>query len=50
MTGHRIRIPGFRIDPKTGKPARDQRRLDVSTRLRQKSSKRVRVRRKGKSA
>jgi hypothetical protein len=38
-----IPLPGFRIDPKTGKPVRDQRRLDVSARLRQKESRRLRV-------
>jgi hypothetical protein len=42
MTGRRIRLPGFRLD-KHGKPVRDDRRLDVSTRLKQKSSKKVRV-------
>jgi hypothetical protein len=47
MTGHRIRIPGFRIG-KNGKPVRDEKRLDVSTRLKQRASKKVRVKR-GKS-
>jgi hypothetical protein len=37
-----IPIKGFRLD-KTGKPVRDQRRLDVSTRLKRQNSKRVRV-------
>jgi hypothetical protein len=45
MTGRRIAIPGFRID-KAGKLIPDQRRLPVSTRLRQKTSKRVRPVRK----
>lgn len=42
LTG--IRIPGFRLS-KSGKPVRDRKRLDVSTRLRQASSKRIRVKR-----
>lgn len=37
-----IRILGYRLD-KAGKLVKDQRRLDVSARLRQKASKRVRV-------
>jgi hypothetical protein len=45
MTGHRIRIPGFRLD-KHGRPVRDERRLDVSTRLKRKASKKVRVARR----
>jgi hypothetical protein len=45
MTGHKIALRGFRIG-KGGKVERDQRRLDVSARLRQKSSKRVRVSRR----
>lgn len=46
MTGRRIPIKGFRVD-KHGKVVRDERRLDVSTRLKQRSSKKVRVKRKG---
>jgi hypothetical protein len=42
MTGHKTRIPGYRLD-KNGKLVKDVRRLDVSARLKQKSSKRVRV-------
>ena len=45
-TGRRIAFKGFRID-KRGQLVRDQRKLDVSARIRQKSSKRVRVKRKG---
>ena len=41
MTGRKIAIKGFRIG-KGGRIERDTRRLDVSTRLRQKASKRVR--------
>lgn len=41
-----IRLKGFRLD-KAGKVVRDQRRLDVSTRLKQAASKRVRVVRRG---
>lgn len=45
MTRH-LRLKGFRI--KDGKVmTRDQRRLDVSARLRQRNSKKVRVARKG---
>jgi len=39
----KIRIPGFRV--KEGKVVRDGRRLDVATRLKQRSSKRVRIKR-----
>jgi hypothetical protein len=46
MAGHIIRVSGFRLD-KSGKLVRDRRRLDVSARLRQRQSKRVRVQRKG---
>jgi len=41
-----IRVKGFRID-RAGKVVRDQRRLDVSTRLKQAASMRVRVVRRG---
>jgi len=44
-TGHRIALKGFRI--KDGKLVRDKRRLDVSTRLKQRGSKKVSVKRKG---
>ena len=37
-----IRLPSFRLD-KQGRIVRDVRRLDVSTQLKQASSKRVRV-------
>jgi hypothetical protein len=40
-----IRLKGFRVD-KAGKVVRDQRRLDVSARLRQRASKKVRVARR----
>jgi hypothetical protein len=46
MTGHRVSLPNFRIDKKTGKPVKLQ-KLDASARIRQKSSKRVRVAKKG---
>jgi len=42
MTGRKIRIPGFKLD-KAGRPVPDERRLDVSTRLKRKAGKRVRV-------
>lgn len=41
MTGHRTRLKGFRI--KDGKVQRDPKRLDVSARLRERGSKKVRV-------
>jgi hypothetical protein len=41
MAGQRIRVPGFKI--KDGKIVHDDRRLDVSARLQQRKSKRVRV-------
>lgn len=40
--GRRIRLKGFRLD-KGGKLVPDQRRLPVNLRLKQQSSKRVRV-------
>ena len=46
MAGYKIKLKGFRFD-KHGKLVRDQRRLDVSTRLKQASSKRIRVARWG---
>jgi hypothetical protein len=42
VTGHRIVLKNFRLT-KGGKLERDQRRLSVSARLRQKGSQRVRV-------
>ncbi len=44
MTGQKIVITGWRIDKK-GQLVKDQRRLDVSARLRLKASKKVRVKR-----
>jgi hypothetical protein len=44
-----IAIPGFRID-KSGRVVRDERRLSVSERLRQRGSKRIRVARRGACA
>ena len=41
MTGRRIALKGYKI--KGGRVVRDQRRLSVSTRLKQKGSKKVRV-------
>jgi hypothetical protein len=43
-TGHRIRISG---KVKDGKVIAEGRKLDVSARIRQRKSKRVRVKRKG---
>src|SRR5262245_9816018 len=42
MSGHRIRIPGYRLN-KAGELVPDMRRLSVSERLRRTDSKRVRV-------
>ena len=42
MTGHKVRIPGFKFDQKTGKLVRSYKHLDVSTRLKKQSSKRIR--------
>ncbi len=42
MTGQKIVLKGWRID-KSGALVKDQRRLDVSARLRMKGSKKVRV-------
>jgi hypothetical protein len=41
-----VRVKGFRID-KAGKVEKDPRRMSVSARLKEKGSKRIRVRRKG---
>lgn len=46
-SGRRIHIKGFRM--KDGKPVPDERRLDVSARIKQRTSKKVRVVRKGKA-
>jgi hypothetical protein len=43
---HRIQLKGFRLS-KDGKLVRDERRLDVSARLRMRNSKKVRIVRKG---
>jgi hypothetical protein len=42
VTGFKSRVPGFRLN-KHGRLVRDERRLDVSARLRQRASKRVKV-------
>ena len=44
-TGHKVKLRGYRI--KDNKIVKDERRLDVSARLRQKASKRVRVGKRG---
>jgi len=44
-TGHRIHIKGFRLDKKTGKPVKSVAHLDVSTRLKQAASKKIRINR-----
>jgi hypothetical protein len=46
MLGRRIYLKGFRLN-KVGQLERDPRRLDVSTRLKQQRSKKIRVKRKG---
>jgi hypothetical protein len=43
-SGRKVKIPGYRLT-KEGKLVKDQRRLNVSQRLQQASSKRVRVQR-----
>jgi hypothetical protein len=49
MTGHRVRIPrGYRW--KDGKLVPSDKHMDVSARLRQRSSKRVRVVKKGRKS
>lgn len=46
MSGYKIKLgPGFRLDKKTGKPVRSVAHLDVSTKLKQAASKRVRINR-----
>lgn len=47
-SGRKSQLKGYRID-KAGKIVKDVRRLDVSTRLKQKASKRVRPARKGEA-
>jgi hypothetical protein len=42
MTGHKIVLRGYRLD-KNGRPVKDELRLDVSTRLKRKASRKVRV-------
>lgn len=45
-TGHRISIgKGWRIDKKTGKPVKSAAHLDVSRRLQQAASKKIRINR-----
>ena len=46
MTGRRIKLPGYRLS-KDGALVKDARRLDVSARLRQRGSKKVRVKKSG---
>lgn len=36
MTGHRIKLKGFRIDKKTGKPVRDKSKQPVSAKIAEK--------------
>lgn len=47
-TGHRIHIKGYRLDKKTGKPVKSVAHLDVSRRLQQAASKKIRVNRGSK--
>jgi hypothetical protein len=45
-TGIKVNLgPGWRIDKKTGKPVRNAARLDVSRRLKQAASKKIRINR-----
>lgn len=49
MTGRKIALgKGWRIDKKTGKPVKSVAHLDVSTRLKQAASKKIRVNRGSK--
>lgn len=49
ITGRKIALgKGWRIDKKTGKPVKSVAHLDVSTRLKQASSKKIRVNRGSK--
>lgn len=43
MTGRVINLKGFKVDAKSGKLVRCVKHLDVSARLRQKGSKKVRA-------
>lgn len=45
-SGRQVKVKGFRFT-KDGRLVKDAKRLDVSTRLKQKNSKRVRVARRG---
>lgn len=47
-TGHRIHIKGFCLDKKTGKPIKTTKHLDVSRRLQQAASKKIRINRGSK--
>ena len=44
--GRQVKVKGFRLD-KDGRLVKETKHLDVSTRLKQKNSKRVRVARRG---
>jgi len=45
-SGRKVKIPGYRLT-KEGKLVKDQKRLNVSQRLQQASSKRIRVAKRG---
>jgi hypothetical protein len=46
MTGRRVQLKGFRLT-KAGRLERDVRRLDVSTRLKLRGNRKIRVKRRG---
>jgi hypothetical protein len=46
-SGRKVKIPGYRLT-KDGKLVKDQKRLNVSQRLQQAASKKVRVSRRGR--
>lgn len=48
-SGRKTAVKGYRIDKKTGKLVKDQKRLSVSARLQHRASKRVRPARKGEA-
>lgn len=49
MSGYKIKLgPGYRLDKKTGKPVKSVAHLDVSRRLQQAASKKIRINRGSK--
>lgn len=46
MAGHRIKLTGYRIDKKTGKPVKSSSKLSVSKQIAQRKSKKISVKRR----